>query len=220
MNVNSQSIPLDRWASLFSRRFEGEGMFLQSVKGVESITGVPAACSRVFTRIASEISAANQRLGASDSVLDLRRHPVIELRTCDQYVTLELVISPEAWFDQHNLLGKLSVQRHRSDLQALLQQLNPDMKLGAWSGTALSDEHLEARHFHISRVFNVWANTFIDGRDWVRIGRWIPLEDVSEDTPNQLFHDARQLYKLFRFIAWNSRNDFQTLYQRQVAKSF
>jgi hypothetical protein len=84
------------------------------------------------------------RDGAEPSA-DIYRHPVIELRiTPDSFVT-ELILSPLSWWDQRNLIGKLTVARHRETLRSILQHIDGDYRFGFWDGTHLSDMHLTSR---------------------------------------------------------------------------
>ena len=45
--------------------------------------------------------------GAQTGDVDTYRHPVIELRLTPDQFAIELILSPYAWLDQQNLIGKL-----------------------------------------------------------------------------------------------------------------
>ena len=67
---------------------------------------------------------------------DIYRHPVIELRITPENFAIELIMSPLSWWDQRNLIGKLSVARHRETLRGILQRMDGDYRFGFWDGTS------------------------------------------------------------------------------------
>lgn len=154
---------------------------------------------------------------ASVNNIDPRRHPVIELRISQTHFTIELVLSPNAWWDQQNLVGKLSVPRHRHSLYQLLQTLTPHYRMGFWQGTPLSDMHLTANQFQHPPVMDQWQSTFEANSDWWRVGIWYDLDDEALDEANLtetvLVH-LNHLYPIYQHITWASDNNFRNFFEQ------
>ena len=149
--------------------------------------------------------------------LEARRHPVIELRLTPQYYSVELVLSPDAWWDQRNLLGKLSVERHRNTFYKLLQKLDDQARLGFWGGIHLSEMHLTVEKLTHVQMLAEWMETFAVGKDWFRAGIWYEIghtalseEQIAEETLRQV----RALYPLYEQILWSSDNNFHRFYHK------
>jgi hypothetical protein len=153
--------------------------------------------------------------------IESHRHPVIELRLSPDHFAVELVISPDAWYDQQNLIGKLSVTQHRNQFHQLLSELKADYLVGFWSGTHLDDTHLSTSRLPPSPILYEYLNTFADRRDWLRIGHWYDPDDpvLNADTiVDEVFERVSELYKLYTFLAWASENNFHSLYQKKTFK--
>jgi len=153
------------------------------------------------------------------SELNLRRHPVIELRLTPNHFSVELVVSPEAWLDQQNLIGKLGIQRHREAFRSTLQRMDGDFRLGFWSGCELSDMHLTTRQLSRGNNLQEWMSTFCDGQDWLRVGVWYTPEAPQLDTSRilrELTDRIGALYRVYTFLTWTSNNDFLSFYGKQV----
>ncbi|MDL1900523.1 hypothetical protein FBR02_07110 [Anaerolineae bacterium CFX9] len=152
----------------------------------------------------------------SHLTLDSNRHPVIEVRVTPENLVVELVLSPSAWWDQRNLIGKVSVARHRETLRGLLQRMNGDFFFGFWEGVTLSEQHLTNRQLLRGNVFDEWMSTFADGQDWLRVGVWyVPEEEHlrTERIVSELVTRIGALYNLYNFTLWTSNNNFQTFYR-------
>ncbi len=153
---------------------------------------------------------------------DIYRHPVIELRLTPDHFVVELVMSPLAWWDQRNLIGKLSVARHRDTLRSLIQHIDGDFRFGFWDGAHLSDMHLTSRQLQRGTILDEWMGTFSDGQDWLRIGAWYEPEDGAlsdEHILNEVVQRVFVLYKLYTFMLWTSNNNFQSFYRKGFAVS-
>lgn len=160
-------------------------------------------------------------LSAVESI-ESHRHPVIELRLSPDHFTVELVVSPDAWYDQQNLIGKLSVGQHRNRFHQILSALTADYLVGFWSGTHLDDTHLSTLRLPPSPILYEYLNTFADRRDWLRIGRWYAPDDpiLEADTiVDEIFARVSELNELYRFISWTSNNNFHSLYQKAFKRS-
>ena len=147
--------------------------------------------------------------------VQLSRHPVIELRLTPAHFSVELVVSPEAWLDQQNLVGKLGIQRHRETFRGLLQRTDGDFRLGFWSGSELSDMHLTTRQLSRGNNLQEWMSTFADGQDWLRMGIWYAPEAPELDTQHilrELVDRIGALYRVYNFLLWTSNNDFLSFY--------
>lgn len=158
-----------------------------------------------------------ERLMGRDGVgaalkLELNRHPVIELRLTDQHLAIELIVSPSSWLDQRNLVGKLSVARHRQALQQLLRRMDGDFLIGFWDGVYLSDAHVELCQLLRGRFFDEWMGTFCDGQDWLRVGMWYAPDHAALDSSlivSELMKRISALYQLYSFTIWTSNNNYQ-----------
>ena len=154
--------------------------------------------------------------------IESHRHPVIELRLSPDHFTVELVVSPDAWYDQQNLIGKLSVSQHRNRFHQILSELTANYRVGFWSGIHLDDTHLNTDHMPPSSILYEYLNTFADRRDWLRIGRWYDPDDpiLNADTIiDETLARVAELYALYTFISWSSNNNFHSLYQKAFNQS-
>lgn len=149
--------------------------------------------------------------------VELGRHPAIELRLTPDHFVIELIVSPDAWWDQQNLIGKLGIQRHRDSFRSLLQRMEGDFRLGFWSGEDLSDMHLTTRQLVRGNYLNEWMSTFADGQDWLRMGMWYAPEAPELETSHilrELVTRVGGLYSVYDFLLWTSNNDFHPFYQK------
>lgn len=154
---------------------------------------------------------------SSPQSIEPHRHPVIELRLTPEHFAIELVISPSAWYDQQNFVGKLSVQHYRPEFYRLLADLDDEYKLGFWGGIHLNDMHLNTDHLPPMPVLFEFLDTFADRRDWIRIGRWYEPEDphIHQDHIVDIAYDAvTKLHSLAAFIQWTSANNFHNFYKK------
>jgi hypothetical protein len=160
------------------------------------------------------------------SNVDTYRHPVIELRLTPNEFAVELILSPYAWWDQQNLIGKLELSQHRTAFRALLRQLPTDYRFGFWNGIHLSDMHLTAGELLRGRVLEEWMDTFADGQDWLRVGKWYSPEDPALDSScvlPEIFDTIKSLHSLYTFLLWTSNNNFHNFYekrQRQIRRTY
>lgn len=148
---------------------------------------------------------------------DIYRHPVIELRITPEHFAIELIMSPLAWWDQRNLIGKLTVARHRETLRGILQRIDGDYRFGFWDGTSLSDMHMTSRQLLRGNMLDEWMGTFADGQDWMRVGVWYEPEDAvlaDNNILNEVVQRMMALQKLYTFMLWTSNNNFQTFYRK------
>ncbi len=153
-----------------------------------------------------------------EGAVDTYCHPVIELRLTRDYFAIELIVSPKAWWDQTNLIGKLELPQHRAAFRNLLCELDADYRVGFWSGTHLDDMHLPVSALVNGRIVDDWMNTFCDGQDWLRIGKWYDLNDSALDGANILniaFDGIKKLNNLYNFILWTSNNNFHEFYNKR-----
>lgn len=153
---------------------------------------------------------------ASMHAVDAHRHPVIELRVTATALALELILSPDAWWDQQNLLGKLKVARHRQEFYLLLRDLTVAYRMGFWEGTHLSEMHLTAHQFQHPRIMDEWMSTFEPGADWWRVGIWYPFDDDGLQEGrivDELVPHVRRLYAMYEHLRWTSDNNFREFYR-------
>lgn len=154
--------------------------------------------------------------------IDPRRHPVIEIRLTPHAFTIELVVSPHAWQDQQNFIGKMSVEEHRDTLFDMLHAFEGEYILGFWGGLNVDDMHISTGHLPPARVLHEWIGTFSASRDYLRVGAWYDIEDERLDEERitaEIYHRVRELHELYEFLAWTSNNDFIKFYNRTLVKS-
>lgn len=177
-----------------------------------------------YWRTPEEAQIVERLMGRESLDMDdvnVMRHPVIELRLTPTYFAIELIISPDAWWDQQNVAGKLSVVRHRNAIYQKLQSLSGDYCLGFWEGTTLTDVHLNADQFRWKQVLDEWLSTFEAGKDWFRLGIWYDVEDEFMESDQFILELARHLKTLHDFyteLLWTGDNNYRTFYKR-VAQS-
>jgi hypothetical protein len=151
--------------------------------------------------------------------VDVNRHPVVELRLTPEHFTAELVLAPSAWWDQRNLIGKLSVSRHRETFRSLLQRMDGDYRFGFWDGIHLSDVHLTNRQLLRGSILEEWMSTFSDGQDWLRVGVWYEPEHPNLNAGTILSEITQRfsaLYGLYNFMLWTSNNNFHSFYKGHI----
>lgn len=175
-----------------------------SVRYIRSL-GVALTVERLMGR--ENISSSQQ--------LKPRHHPIIELRLTPQHLSLEFVLPASAWYDQENLMGKLTIARHRQTFFTLLSRLDPNTKIGFWRGELLSEMHVSVNSLHQSAMFTDWFNTFTPRQDDLRLGLWY-APNTPELEPNwlktSLIERVLSLYHLHEFIGWTSDNHFRELF--------
>ena len=172
-----------------------------------------------YLRSREHVLAVERMMGRDRQTIktdvEMSRHPVIELRLTPEHFSIELVVSPEAWLDQQNLVGKLGIQRHREAFRSLLQRTEGDFRVGFWGGNELSDMHLTTRQLSRGNNLQEWMSTFADGQDWLRMGVWYAPETPALDTHHilrELLDRMGALYRVYNFLLWTSNNDFLSFY--------
>src|SRR5262245_1724407 len=127
-------------------------------------TGKSPSMALAYSRTKEKAQQVERLMGRDDPSKhvnpDIYRHPVIELRLTPEHFAVELILSPSAWWDQQNLVGKLTLNTHRDALNRLLRHMNGDEYLfGFWEGVGLSDPHLTVRQLLRSKALNEWLGT-------------------------------------------------------------
>lgn len=149
------------------------------------------------------------------------RHPVIEVRDAADHFAVELIISPEAWWDQQNIVGKLALERYRTGLRSLLRGMRPDYCFGFWAGTQLNDMHLTTWQLTQGNVLSEWLGTFADSHDYLRFGAWYDRDDPAlapERLANEIYGRLADLYTLYEFLVWTGNNNFRSFYEKQHSR--
>lgn len=217
--MNSIASPSQRFNDLhhaLTAKFRKHNLSLQAVNtGMSAVSFVPEqALVFAYVRLHSEALTVERQIGLSGTEIDLQRHPLIELRLTDRHLALEFVMSPLAWWDQRNLIGKLSLRRYRDELRDMLLSFNAEMVTGHWHGLHLDEQHLTLGQLCSKHVMEAWLQTFSDGRDPIRLGMWFDAGRLNDDSVPDLFEAAQALYSVYRFTAWTGRNDFQSFYDQ------
>lgn len=174
-----------------------------------------------YTRTRGEALVVERLMGREEVAtihnVEARRHPVIELRLLPDYLVLELVLSPDAWWDQENLVGKLTVSRHKQTYHGLLRQYRAAYRMGFWRGTHLSNMHLTAAQFQHPRIMQEWMSTFEPSKDWFRLGIWYAHDDERLEPDSigaELLREIQHLYALYEHFAWTSDNNYREFYEK------
>lgn len=149
--------------------------------------------------------------------VDTFRHPVIELRLTPACFAVELIVSPYAWWDQQNLVGKLGLPQHRAAFYELLAAMGHNCYFGFWQGSELDRMCLTSAELTHRRIVDAWMETFSDGQDWFRLGYWFDPEAPAlddESIQTEVFEAVRKLNRIYSFLVWTSNNNFQAFYER------
>lgn len=198
-------------------RFRKYNLHLEALTNQDSVTGQRCADTHLITymRPTSDAQTVERMMGRdfANRGIELQHHPVIELRVSPRSLALELVMSPQAWIDQENLLGKLSIVRQRHEFRKLISHLNPETRLGFWRGQHLDDMHLTADQLSYANVFEHWMATYTDRQDYFRAGMWYTADQITDNIAVELFNRSQELYSLYNFITWTGNNDFRSFYQ-------
>lgn len=216
--MTMNATPMQRFGELHTAlytRFHLSSMALQAVNSGMSVLSFSPEQSLViaYVRLHSEAQLVQRLIGLDEHDIDLQRHPLIELRLTETHLTLEFVLSSLAWWDQRNFIGKISIRRYRDELRDMLMTMPDETVIGHWHGTQLDRQHITIRHLRRPTVMQSWLNTFKDGHDVLRVGRWFDVRHAGADLLPQLFDTSKSLYALYRFISWTSRNDFQAFFK-------
>lgn len=173
-----------------------------------------------FRRRPSEAVRVERLMGreelASRHNTEPRRHPVIEVRVQERWFVVELVLSPDAWWDQQNLLGKNSIERHHHTFHRLMRTLHKAYRLGFWRGCHLSELHLEGKYYAHEQILDEWMSTFEPNLDWFRLGMWIEHDklsgyDMDALTEKTMTH-IRHLYPIYDYLLWSSDNNYREFF--------
>lgn len=206
--------------NLFPNPESRTGVTLQSLT-----TPLPVdAISIIYTRNRAQAAAVENLMGRDaagvSEAVRTHHHPVIEVRLSPEHLAVEFVLPPTAWFDQQNLIGKLTFKQHRDELYRLLQRLNSqhpthDAMLGFWSGLGPDDLHITLSKLPPKMLLYEFLDTFSAGRDWLRLGYWYEPEAVPVQAgtlQDTIFEHIQALHSVYHFIAWTSDNNFQSFY--------
>jgi hypothetical protein len=175
---------------------------------------LPYFRSREQAEMVEGLMGKDQFLGGVDTY----RHPVIELRLMPDSFAIELVLSRYAWWDQQNFIGKLELPHHRTTFRQILLEMDDDYRFGFWQGIELNDMHLTTAEMRHGRILDEWMDTFADGNDWLRVGRWYEPESPALHPSHllvEVFETIKTLNKLYTFLLWTSNNNFQDFYERR-----
>lgn len=149
---------------------------------------------------------------ASVNTIITRLHPVIEMRFSAEGFALELLVSPDAWWDQENLKGKLSIARHKHEFYSLLMTLEESYCMGFWQGIHLSEMRLNGKYFQHPRILDEWLSTFHPHADWFRIGICYAIDDEALEDDNivaELSKQIQAIYPIYNYLLWTSENNFR-----------
>lgn len=178
--------------------------------------------SLAYLRASRQAVTVERLMGREESAneqnIEIRRHLAIEIRLSQEKLAIEMLMSPDAWWDQQNLVGKFSIARHKQEFYARLGQFPINYCLGFWKGVHLSEMHLKTAHFQHPRIMDEWLGTFQPNADWFRIGIWYDFDDeaLSEDNiAAEVMKQIRMLYELYELIRWSNDNNFREFYDNK-----
>lgn len=179
-----------------------------------------------YMRTGSQAIRVERLMGrdeTSNNGVESRRHPVIELRLTPEYFTVELILSPYAWWDQQNFIGKLTVDRHRTGFYNLLKKLDGETKVGYWRGVQLDEMYVKVNQLHRQHIWDEWISTFDAGKDWFRVGVWYTPESdaISQDNIlEELVGQIRGLYSIYEDMIWSSNNNYREFYNSSKPRKY
>ncbi len=172
-----------------------------------------------YYRSQEQASLVEDLMGVPQDDVQPYRHPVIEMRIAPSYFAIELVLSPFAWWDQQNFIGKFEHPRQRQILRDLVQRMSGDYRFGFWGGEDLHDMHVTSWQLLQGRVMDEWIDTFADGQDWLRFGIWYEPECDQLNSEN-IVHEAVQrigdLYQIYDYLLWTSNNNYREFYNKRM----
>jgi hypothetical protein len=173
----------------------------------------------------SALAATVERLMGREEIADNNhidpfRHPVIEIRLMPDALAIELILAPDAWWDQENMVGKLTIEDHRTQFYKMLSRMDGDWRLGFWRGLHLSEMHLKTAQFQYRPIIEEFLGTFSPSKDWFRIGCWYK-QDAPELKSDVIIHTLSQhmsqLYMLYHHFLWTSDNNYRNFYSESVS---
>ncbi len=207
-------LPLTELHQALAPRFRAHHITLELTSHTVSVASPNAdASALIYMRPMQEARAVERMMGREGISIDIRRHPLIEIRPLGTGLVVEMLLTPDAWFYQQNFIGKLSIERHLSAFHKLISSLSEDFCLGFWQGLHLDEMHLTPKFLNHRSVLEKWMSTYTDGRDYFRVGVW---SDTALELRRTL-HILQQLCKIHDFIAWSSNNDFRVFYRSAYA---
>jgi len=218
--------------NLYSR-LQTAGVHLHPLAGVSTVvthgsattTKKADALSIPYSRSEADALNVERVMGYADVAtkdeIEIRKHAVIELRITPEHFVVELVVGPNAWYDQQNFVGKFTVKEHRKALYKMLSDLGPDHYFGFWSGIYPDDMHLTTGKLPPPRILYEFIETFAAGRDYVRLGRWYEAGDetlTEADIEATVFQRMRELYQVYEYLLWTSNNNFHKFYEKAITE--
>ncbi|MEL6525452.1 MAG: hypothetical protein AAFQ07_07045 [Chloroflexota bacterium] len=172
-----------------------------------------------YTRSRSQAVMIEKLMGREDvaSVNNLRPHlhPAIELRLWKEGFVIEVIAERDAWYDQQNLMGKISISRHKQELYTSLMGMDEKYRMGFWKGVYPSEMHLASKYFQHPRIMDEWISTFHPLADWLRLGIWYEIDDetlTEEGIVEEVMKQIRILYRFYIFFLWTNENNFRDFY--------
>lgn len=159
----------------------------------------------------------------SNSGIEPRRHPTIEVRLTPEHLTVELILSPYAWWDQQNFVGKLTIDRHHTQFYDLLKKLDGETKVGYWRGVQLDEMYVKVDQLYRQHIWDEWISTFDAGKDWFRVGVWYAPESEALSQENilaELVSQIRGLYSIYEAVIWSSDNNYREFYNSSKSRRY
>lgn len=131
-------LPLTELHQTLTPHFRSHHITLERISTTTSAASPnTSAPTLTYMRPLHEARAVERLMGREGEMVDVRRHPVIELRPLGTGFVMEMILTPDAWFYQQNFIGKLSIERHLSTFHKLISNLSEDFRLGFLAGTLL-----------------------------------------------------------------------------------
>lgn len=209
LTFRQNNVALHTWMSDACKPYLGTSATLEPEKSL----------TIAYTRDRTHAVIVERLLGreeiASASTVEIHRHPVIELRLTPTHFVIEFIMSPNAWVDQQNLVGKLSVSRHRQEMNRLLKDFDLGYCMGFWEGEHLSEMHLTTPQFQHPRVMEEWMSTFEPNADWFRLGIWYEFDhdDLTQAAIDEVvLKHVRSLHAVYEAFLWTSGNNFRDFF--------
>lgn len=208
------------------RRVHDNHLDLHALPSRAQLVGTHSAACRApinglampYLRSTEQARAIERMIGRDPrATIDVTRHPVIEVRVTAQHVAIELIVPPTAWWDQRNVVGKLTLPRHQMAFRQVIERLPAEVVFGFWDGVLLSDAHVSPRQLLRGNILSQYMGTFSEGYDWLRAGLWYAPDDTAVTMDSIVSTVTRAivaLYPLYTYMLWTSSNNFHSFYTR------
>ncbi len=91
-------LPLNELHQQLIPRFRSQHITLELISHAVSVTSNTPAPTLTYMRPIQEARAVERLMGREGDTIDVRRHPLIEIRPLGTGFAMEMILTPDAWF--------------------------------------------------------------------------------------------------------------------------